>query len=281
MKLLTVPANRGVLWVRSGFRAFFAKPLAYSGLFAAFLFGALLLLLVPFMGSLLVLAALPLVSQGFMMATRTVLGGQTPRASVFLEPLQGPRPQALAMLKIGLIYAAASLFIMWVSDWVDGGTFIALQEAMTSKTADTERLEALLADPRLSTGILLRLTLASALSLPFWHAPALVYWAGQRPAQALFSSTIACWRNKMAFTAYALTWAVLILLFGVLANSVFLLLNAPRLVPIAAMAGGLMFSTIFYASLYFSFADCFGPGDKHGAEDDVVDVVDADEPPRV
>ncbi len=269
MKLLTVPASRGVLWVRSGFRVFFAKPLAFSALFAAFLFGALLLLLVPLAGALLMLAALPLVSQGFMLATKGALAGQTPMASVFLEPVRGRRPQAIVMLKIGLIYAACSLFIMWLSDWVDGGTFNALQEAMTSKTADTERLDVLLADPRLSAGMLLRLTLASCLALPFWHAPALVHWEGQGAAQALFSSTIACWRNKGAFTVYALTWSVLIVLFGVLVNSVFILLGAPKLVPIAAMAGGLMFSTVFYASLYFTFSDCF---EQHPAAEVGVDV---------
>lgn len=257
MKLLTVPAGRGVLWVRSGFRVFFSKPLAFSALFAAFLFGALILLLVPFVGALLMLAALPLVSQGFMLATKSALAGHSPMVNVFLEPLRGRRPQAIVMLKIGLIYATASLFIMWLSDWVDGGTFNALQEAMTSQTADTERVEVLLADPRLSTGMLLRLALAGCLALPFWHAPALVHWQNQGPAQALFSSTIACWRNKGAFTVYALTWSVLIVLFGVLVNSVFILLGAPKLVPIAAMAGGLMFSTVFYVSLYFTFSDCF------------------------
>lgn len=271
MKLLSVNAGRGVLWVRSGFRVFFDKPLAFSALFAAFLFGALLLLMVPVVGALLMLAALPLVSQGFMLATKGALAGQTPMANVFLEPVRERRPQAIVMLKLGLIYAASSLFIMWLSDWVDGGTFNALQEAMTSKTADTERLEVLLTDPRLSTGVLLRLTLAGCLALPFWHAPALVHWANQGPAQALFSSTIACWRNKGAFTVYALTWSVLVVLFGVLVNSVFILLGAPTLVPIAAMAGGLMFSTVFYASLYFTFSDCF---EQHPA-----DGVGADVPP--
>ena len=257
MKLLTVPAGRGLLWVRSGFRVFFSKPLAFSALFAAFLFGALVLVLMPFIGALLMLAALPLVSQGFMLATKGALAGQSPMISVFIEPLRGRRPQAIVMLKLGLIYAVGSLLIMWLSDWVDGGTFNALQEAMTSQTADTERLEVLLADPRLSTDMLLRLFLAGALALPFWHAPALVHWEGQGPAQALFSSTIACWRNKGAFTVYALTWSVLVVLFGVLINSVFILLGAVKLVPIAATAGGLMFTTVFYASLYFTYADCF------------------------
>ncbi len=268
MKLLTVPASRGVLWVRSGFRVFFAKPMAFSALFAAFLFGALLLLLVPVVGALLMLAALPLVSQAFMLATKGALAGHTPMVGVFVEPLRARRPQAIVMLKIGLLYATASLFIMWLSDWVDGGTFNALQEAMSTQTADTERLDALLADPRLSAGMLLRLSLASCLAVPFWHAPALVHWESQGPAQALFSSTIACWRNKGAFVVYALTWAVLIVLFGVLVNSVFILLGAPKLVPIAAMAGGLMFSTVFYASLYFTFSDCFEqrPADGVGAD---------------
>ena len=53
MRLLTVPASRGVLWVRSGFRVFFGRPLAFAALFASFLFGAMLLLLVPVIGTLL------------------------------------------------------------------------------------------------------------------------------------------------------------------------------------------------------------------------------------
>ena len=257
MKLLTVPASRGVLWVRSGFRVFFGRPLAFAALFATFLFGAMLMLLVPGIGALLLLTSLPLVSQGFMLATQRALAGQTPMANVFIEPVRGRRPQAIAMLKIGLIYAAASLFIMWFSTVVDGGTFDALQEAMTSKTVDTERLDALLSDPRLSLGMLVRLGLASLLALPFWHAPALVHWDGQGPAQSLFSSTIACWRNKGAFAIYGLTWAALVVLFAMLVNTVFVLLGAPQLVAVAALPAGLMFSTVFYASLYFTFTDCF------------------------
>jgi hypothetical protein len=257
MKLLTVPASRGVLWVRSGFRVFFSKPLAFAALFATFLFGAMLLLLVPGIGALLLLASLPLVSQGFMIATQRALAGNPPMATVFIEPVRGRRPQAIAILKIGLIYAGASLFIMWFSNVVDGGTFEALQAAMTTKTADTDRLETLLSDPRLSVGMLVRLGLASCLALPFWHAPALVHWDHQGAAQSLFSSTVACWRNLGAFTVYGLTWAALVLLFGVLVNTVFTLLGAPQLVAMAALPAGLMFSTVFYASLYFTFADCF------------------------
>ena len=38
MKLHTVPAAAGLAWVRQGWRIFGKQPLAFSGLFAAFLF---------------------------------------------------------------------------------------------------------------------------------------------------------------------------------------------------------------------------------------------------
>jgi hypothetical protein len=86
-----------------------------------------------------------------------------------------------------------------------------------------------------------------------------VHWDGQSVAQSLFSSTVGCWRNKGAFAVFGLTWVAVILAFGVLLNTVFaLLLDSPQLVPMAALPAGLLFSTVFYASLYFTFADCFG-----------------------
>ena len=54
------------------------------------------------------------------------------------------------------------------------------------------------------------------LAVPFWHAPALVYWDHHGCAKALFSSTLACWRNRGAFTVYSLVWFVLIVFVGVM-----------------------------------------------------------------
>ncbi|MBN8510527.1 MAG: hypothetical protein J0L57_18190 [Burkholderiales bacterium] len=67
-------------------------------------------------------------------------------------------------------------------------------------------VDALLADPRLVQGMLVRFGLAALPSVPFWQAPPLVYWQGQGVAQALFSSTLALWRRKGAFAVYALAW---------------------------------------------------------------------------
>ncbi len=245
--------------MRSGFRVFFSKPLGFAALFASFILAAMFLLLIPGIGALLVLIVLPLVSQGFMIGTQQALDGRMPMPESFILPLRGPRSRAIDMLKIGLVYGACSFLIMWISSVVDGGRFEVLQQAMAEETPDAARITFLLQDPMLLGGMLLRLALASLIAVPFWHAPALIHWDGQGVAQSLFSSTVGCWRNKGAFAVFGASWIMVIFALGVLLNTVFsLVLDSPHLVPMAALPAGLMFSTVFYASLYFTFVDCFG-----------------------
>ena len=266
MRLRVVPAARGATWLRQGFAVFARKPLAFAALFTAFLFFALLTALVPFVGPLLLLAALPLVSLGFMRATQHTLKGKFPTLAVFVTPLRRDRRVALALLKLGLVYAVATIAVMTLSDIADGGTFEALQEAMGDSRGDSEagreQIAGLLGDPRLAGGMLLRLTLAALLALPFWHAPALAYWAGQGWGQALFSSTIACWRNRAAFLVYGLVWVGVIGAFGIAINLLAALFARPQLIALIAVPAGLLFSTVFYASLWFTFADCFAADDE-------------------
>lgn len=258
LRLQTVPARQGFLWVRQGFRLFLRRPLVFTLLLAAFLFGAMVMLMIPGIGVLLVLMALPLVSLGFMIASRRALADEPVGPGAFLEGLRGPAPARRSMWALLAVYAAANLAVMLLSDVVDGGRFEELQKAMgAEKGADAEALAGLLGDPRLLWGMLLRLGLTALISLPFWHAPALVHWQGQGVAQSLFSSSVACWRNRGALTVYGLGWVALVMLFSLMANALVALLGEPRLLAMAAMPAGLMFSTAFYASLYFIYVDCF------------------------
>ncbi len=261
MKLQTVPARRGALWVQQGFRTFFRQPLAFAALFAVFMFGVLLLALVPMIGPFMVLALLPLVSLGFMLATRVATEGGQPSPRAFVEPLRVDRPRRIAMLQLGVIYALATFAVMWLSDLVDGGAFEALMDAMPAGQTAPETVAAKLDAPGLAFGLVLRFGLAGLLSVPFWHAPALVHWDGHGCAKALFSSTLACWRNRGAFTLYGLLWLALILVFGMAGSLVFALLGQAQLFALAVVPMSLVFSTVFYVSLYFTFADCFVPGD--------------------
>jgi hypothetical protein len=259
MKLRQVPARQGALWVRNGFRVFFRKPIAFAMLFASFLFAGLVFMLLPYVGGILLLMALPLATLGFMLGTQTALKGNSPTAAVFWQPLRVDKAHRLALLKLGLVYAACTVAILWLADSVDGGKFDALQELMANSKTPTEEIQKRLLDPQLQSGLAVRLGLASLLSLPFWHAPALIHWGAQGWAKAMFFSTVACWRNKGAFAVYGFVWLAVVLLFAAVVNTVFIALGAQRLVAAAAMPAGLMFSTVFYASLFFSFVDCFEP----------------------
>jgi hypothetical protein len=258
MKLQQVPARQGALWVRQGFLIFFKHPLAFSALFAAFLFGILFLATLPWLGPLLSLAALPLVTVGFMIATRQALEEKTNSTPmVFVQPLKAQAKNRRALLQLGLIFAVCSLIVMALAAWVDGGAFAKLQTVMMDDKAKPEDLRAVLDDPRLTWGMMIRFGLAALLSVPFWHAPALTHWAQQSWGKALFSSWMACWRNKGAFLVYGLTWMAVIVLFAVLSSLVLMALGQPRWVVLISLPAVLMFSTVFYASLYFTYMDCF------------------------
>ena len=260
MQLHRVPARQGFVWVRRGFQVYLSQPLATTFLFASFLFGALLLLMIPWIGVVLLLMALPLVSLGFMIASRNSLDGKRATPRVFAEGLRGPPGRRKAMLILVACYAAANVVVMLLSDVIDAGRLEALQAAVVGNQAvSPEALSAMLGDSRLFWAMALRMVLTSLIALPFWHAPALIHWQSQGVAQSLFISSLACWRNRGALTIYGLGWLLLIVLFSVLANTLVALLGEPRLLALAAMPAGLMFSTAFYTSLYFTYADVFRP----------------------
>ena len=127
-----------------------------------------------------------------------------------------------------------------------------------SGEAPPQEIDALAADRGVFVGTVCGMLGATLLSVPFWHAPALVHWGGQGVAQALFSSTLAVWRAKGAFLVYALIWAGLIVGVGLLSALLLGLFGAPQLAGVLALPIGLMFSTVFYVSLIFSFRDSFG-----------------------
>lgn len=264
IRILDASARDGATWVSRAFALFLQKPLALSALFALFLFAALVFLVLPYIGPVLLLMAMPLLGLGFMIASRSALAGGPVHAGQLLEPLRGGNDIAVArrkqLLTLCGAYALLTALVMLSSDALDGGAFERLQILLAKgrDAAAQKELDALLGDPGLFNGMLLRLGGTALLSIPFWHAAPLVWWQGQGVAQALFSSTLACWRNRGAFVVYILAWTVTIVVFGVVAGGIFALIGAPQMISLAAIPAGLMFSTAFYVSLFFTYQGCFG-----------------------
>ena len=271
LRIQDASARDGAIWVSRSFALFLKRPLAFSALLALFLFAALVLLALPYLGAVLLLMALPLLGLGFMIAARSGLAGGPVHAGQLIEPLRRGNEASAArrvqLLKLCGLYAVATAAVMLASDALDAGAFERLQVLLASArdAAKQKELDALLADDALLLGLLLRLGGTALLSVPFWHAPALVWWQGQGVAQSLFSSTLACWRNRVAFLVYGLAWLLTIVVFGIVAGAIFALIGAPQLVTLAAVPAGLMFSTAFYVSLFFTYQGCFG-GDPPSSE---------------
>lgn len=260
MKLRVAASREGWVWTRNAFLIFLRRPLAFASVFAACLFAFMLLGLVPVVGTVVLLILPPTGSLVFMMATRLALAGKAPMPIAFAELAAAGRPRLLELLKLGLTYAAATFLVFWISSLVDGGALEALLDSLPDPKTTPEVTATRLGDPRLQAGLMLRLTLAGLLSVPYWHAPALTHWGRLGWLKALFFSSVAIWRNKAAFLVYGLAWAAAwMLLLTVISVSAGLFGQA-RMALIATPLT-LVFSTVFYTSLWFTFAGCFQFGD--------------------
>lgn len=273
LSLKTVEAARGARWVGEAWRLFARKPLAFTALFAVFLFGALLVSIVPIVGGLVQMMSLPLLSLGFMVASQSALLDGPVHPRHYIEPLRTDAARRRSLLILCVLYGVCAFLILWLADAVSDGAWGRMQALMAKGEAAQGQLDALLAEPGVTTGALVGIVLGTVLSVLFWHAPALVHWGGHSVAQALFSSTVAVWRCKGAFLVYSMVWAGLIVLFGILTAVVLGLLGIPQLAGVLGVPAGLVFSAAFYVSLLFTFNDSFGgtppPNDEGATQPDL------------
>lgn len=265
LSLKPVPAARGAVWVRDAFRLFARRPFGFTGLFLVFLFAALAVMFVPLLGGVLQMALLPLLSLGFMVAARSALGGGPVQPGQFVEPLAADPARRRSLLVLCAAYGAGAVLVLWLSNWVADGKLQQGYVLLGSGQASDEQAQAVFADRDVFLGVLSFFGGGALLSVPFWHAPALVHWGGQSAGQALFSSTLGVWRAKGAFLVYALTWLAVIFGFGIGTALLLGLIGAAPLAGVLAMPAGLVFSTVFYVSLLFTFSDTFG--DRAGQGD--------------
>jgi len=268
MPLLLKPVEplRGLRWIRDAFALFARRPLAFAMMFVVFLSAAMLVSLVPLVGGVVQMMALPMLSLGFMAAGQSALLDGPVQPGQFIEPLRGGAGKRRSLLLLCAIYGIAAIGILILCDVVSNGAMRRLQALMASDAPNASaEIAAVWSEPGVRSAALLGATLGTALSIPFWHAPALVHWGGQGVAQALFSSTLAVWRCKGAFLVYSLAWAVLIFAFGFVSAVLLGLLGNSAMGPLVALPAGLLFSTVFYVSLLFTFNDSFGGAEAREA----------------
>jgi hypothetical protein len=256
--LRQVDPPRGLRWIRDAFALYARRPLAFTLMFVSFLGAALLISIVPIVGGVVQMMSLPLLTLGFMVASQSALldGPVTPRQ--FIEPLRGDPARRRSLLILCVIYGLTAIAILLLSDAISGNAMLRMQQLVASGNSKPEDMEAILMEPQVGIAFIVGGTLAALLSVPFWHAPALVYWGAQGVAQALFSSTLAMWRSKGAFLLYGLVW-IAISIGCAFVITLLLETDATRSIgALVILPTLLLFQTVFYVSLLFTFNDSFG-----------------------
>ena len=259
LQLKLVEMGRGPRWVAEGFRLFARRPMALTLLFVVFAAATTLAAaLLPLVGGLLQLIAMPLLSLGYMVAARSALSDGPVHPGQFISPLRSDPVRRRALLVICGAYGLLAFAVLMLSGWVSDDAMTRLQVLIAKGESARAQVIAVLDEPGVTQAALLLMTLGTALSLPFWFAPALVHWGAQGVGQALFSSTLALWRNKSAFLAFGVAWVAVVGLVSVALAALLTLLGAGRLVGVLLMPVALLLTTVFYVSQLFAFSDIFG-----------------------
>lgn len=250
MKLNSVAPKDGYTWIRQGIWLFKQNPLGFLMLVFMYVFAAQLAVIIPVVGVFAVLLLTPTLSVGFMTACRQAIQKERIRPMVYFVALQSGEVIRKRILQLGLVYAALILVLSFIlSLLVD---FEMLLPLITSDKAIT---------PEALRQIYLVLFFGAILYIPvamlMWFSPILIAWADMPIAQALFSSWIACWRNKAAFFYYLAIWSAILIAIPLTIGMVFDALNfgqaASFIIAPISMAG----LTIMHCSFYATWKACF------------------------
>lgn len=249
MQARIVPASRGAFWLAEGWRLFRVAPVGWLSVVFVYLLGTQVLALVPVVGVLAALLAVPGLSVGMMGAARAASRGSAPRVAMLVEPFRSaPRGQ----LMLGGAYLGCSMLIFAAMSLADSDG--ALRAALSGgPPAEIETVDWLAAAAAFAA-------LYAPVMMMFWFAPVLAAWHAQGAAKSLFFSFFACLMNWRAFLAYG----ALVVLVMVLVPLVALVLplavfgaDRTKLAPLVLPLLLLMLPTLF-ASFYASYRDIFG-----------------------
>ncbi len=253
MKLQILPARQGVLWVKLGIQTFFRQPLALSGLFFMFVIAVLTMGLVPLLGNVLTLAALPGATLGLMAATQEAASGKFPMPANLLRAFRVSTQQTQFILMVGMWYVVCFGLLLGLSALIDGGKF----GKFILFGGETSEILKLFQETDFQVAFLFTTGLNIPIALVFFHAAAMVHWYRVAPTKSIFFSVIAFVRNFRAFVIFGLTWfgVCIALLFVV---SLFALVGvADELLAAPLAAGAMLLDAMIATSIYFTFRDSF------------------------
>ncbi len=196
------PAGEGWTWIADGWGLFTRAPLMWIVSIFVVIVAAIVLGLVPILGSLVFQALNAVIGAGFVVACRSLeRGGEFELEHLFA----GFKARFGSLLVVGLL-----TMLGWIAIFLVFASFVGFSIFAAFMTGNSQSIAAALIASTAS--ILLGSLVVLALSVPllaaFWFAPALVVMHGLAPTVAMKESFAGCMRNWLPFLVYGLIMTV-------------------------------------------------------------------------
>jgi uncharacterized membrane protein len=202
----TLPAGEGWTWIANGWGLFTRAPLMWIVSILLVFVAAIVIGLVPFIGSIAFQILNATISAGFVVACRSLeRGGEFELEHLFA----GFKTQFGNLVIVGLLLLAGYIVIFLVFAGIAGFSILGAILAGHSQDA----AQAILASAMtIVLGTLVALALMMPLLAAYWFAPALVVMHGLSPVAAMKASFFACFRNFVPFLVYSIVMMVFAIL---------------------------------------------------------------------
>ena len=207
LKLILPPkgtnAGAGVDWIGAGWKLFAKAPVMWIVAMLLLFVIAVVIHLVPIVGSLVFNLLSPVFAAGLVVACRALERGE----GFELEHLfAGFQRQLSGLVILGLLMLGVWILIALICLGFVG--FGILTAAFSGHMED-------IAPALMASGMsfVLALLVGLALSVPalmlYWFAPALIIMHGTAPVEAMKASFAGCWRNMIPFLVYGVVMLIL------------------------------------------------------------------------
>jgi len=202
----TLSAGAGWDWVVGGWGLFTRAPLMWVIAIVVLFVVAVVLNLVPIIGSLAFQLLQPVIAAGFVAGCRSLeMGGE-----LEIEHLvAGFSKRFGSLLIVGFI-----TMLGWIVIFVVFLGFVGLSILSALLAGNPDMVLTALATS--ATTMLLGLLVVALLAMPlmaaYWFAPALVMLNDMKPLEAMKASFFACFRNFLPFLVYSVVMTVAVIL---------------------------------------------------------------------
>jgi uncharacterized membrane protein len=203
----SLPAGDGWTWIAEGWRLFTRAPLMWIVSFLLVFVAAIVVGLVPIIGTLAFQVLNATITAGFVVACRSLeRGGEFELEHLFA----GFKTHFGNLVIVGLLLLAGYIVILLVFAAIAG--FSILTAALAGHSQDVASM-VMASAMSILLGTLVMLALLVPLLAAYWFAPALVVMHGMSPVAAMKESFSACFRNFVPFLVYG----IVMMLFAIVA----------------------------------------------------------------